>query len=37
MGKPSVREGILESDHGKQRNHCLLNAIGGQDELVFDG
>ena len=38
MGKPSVREGILE-ERSRENSVIIayLNAIGGQDELIFDG
>jgi NAD+ synthase (glutamine-hydrolysing) len=38
MGKPSVRENILE-ERSRENNVIIayLNAVGGQDELVFDG
>ena len=38
MGKPSVREKILE-ERSRENSVIIvyLNAVGGQDELVFDG
>jgi len=38
MGKPAVREKILEERSRENRVMiAYLNAVGGQDELVFDG
>ncbi len=38
MGKPAVREKILEERSRENRVFiAYLNAVGGQDELVFDG
>ncbi|MBI5632772.1 MAG: NAD+ synthase [Nitrospirae bacterium] len=38
MGKPAVREKILEERSRENRVYiAYLNAVGGQDELVFDG
>ncbi len=38
MGKPAVREKILEErSRGNRVFIAYLNAVGGQDELVFDG
>ncbi|MBI5074897.1 MAG: NAD+ synthase [Nitrospirae bacterium] len=38
MGKPAIREKILEERSRENRVFiAYLNAVGGQDELVFDG